>query len=205
MLGPQQIVPVRQTPGDLDADLLLAGRGPRDLPAGEAGPVLVDFEPDVAGPVKGLGRSAREGLGHVELQGARVADVAVDAEPDRVARLDGFRARALRPGARRVAAQLRVVDVLHGAVRVLVGRLAHKGPVGLGLAVVDEAWEGVLIRKGGSTMLAGVILARPVWELLVGYLHTVGIGRGGKEAEGYDCLHVAPRGMQSGRTLNVIW
>ena len=147
MLRPQQIIPIWQTPGDLDADLLLAGRGPGDLPAREAGPVLVDLEPDVAGAVEGLGRGARGGFRHVELQGARVADVAVDAEPDRVARLDGLGAGPLRPGARRVAAQLGVVDVLHGAVGVLVGRLAHEGPVGLGLAVVDEAREGVLITE----------------------------------------------------------
>ena len=143
MLDAQQVVPVGQALGDLDVDLLLAGRGPSDLATGERGPVLVDLEPDVAGAVEGLGRGAAGRLGHVELQGPRVAQVRVDAEPDRVARLDRLGPRALRPAARRVAPQLRVVDVLHGAVRVLVGRLPDEGPVGFRLALVDEAGEGV--------------------------------------------------------------
>lgn len=143
MLHPQQVVPVRNARRNLDADAGQAAAGPGDGTP-ERGAVLVDLEPDVPVAVERLGRRAAGRLCHVELQGARVLDARVDAEPDRVAGLDGRGGGVLAPGRQLIAAELGRRHVLDGAVAFEVGGLADVGPVRLCGAVENETWEGVL-------------------------------------------------------------
>lgn len=141
MLDADEVVARRQALRDLNGNVAQALAGPREPRGGDVGPLGEDLEPDGARPVEGGGRLAGGHLGHVELQGARVRDAGVGDEADRSARCDAHRLRALAAGGQLVAPQLRRGHVRHGAVGLVVGRLAHVLPVLRRRAVGDEAGE----------------------------------------------------------------
>lgn len=98
VLCAQQIVTRGDAARDLDADGLQSVRRPREAGRCNGGVLLVDLKPHRAVAGEGLGRLPRWRLRHVELQRPRVLDAAVDAEPDRVARVDVLGPRAVGSG-----------------------------------------------------------------------------------------------------------
>lgn len=136
MLNTKEVIAGGKTARDLDIDGLQAAGRPGEAGAGDGGVLLVDLEPDGTVAVERLSRLSRGGLGHVELQGARVLDAAVDAESHGVAGVDVLGPGAIGAGRQLVAADLLVAHILHGAVRIVVRCLADEGPVCLGHTVV---------------------------------------------------------------------
>lgn len=141
VLEADEVLAVGDAPGDGHGDAGLAVVGPRDGGARDGGPVAVDLEPDRAGRVEAGGGGG--GLGHVDVDGARVVDVGRDAEGDGAAGGDGEGLRGGGAGGELVAAHGGRVDVLDGAVGVVVGRAAGELPVGAGDAVGRDAGDGV--------------------------------------------------------------
>lgn len=186
MLDPQKVVAGSQALGDLGRDLLGALAGPRQAAGRDAGALRQDLEPHVAGAVPRGGRLARGHLGHVELQGPRVADRGLGAEPDR---RPGRHALGLRPlGARRelVAADLLRRHVRRGPVGLVVGRLAHVLPV-RGCRAGYEVWERVCLGDTGSAAVLGHTF---VFGRMDGWGPTVSLDGGRQGEQRGDGLHL---------------
>lgn len=112
--------------------------------------LLVDLEPDGAGPVPGRGRLARRHLGHPAAERARVEDVGRRLEGDGAAGLDAVRRRRAAP-ARLEAPDRLAVDVLDRPVGLPVGRPAHVLPGARARQVGERVW--VLLFWDGSVMI----------------------------------------------------
>ena len=148
VLDPYEVVAGREARRDRDGHVAEALAGPREPARADVGALREDLEPDGARAVKGRGRLPGGDLGHVELEGARVRDARVGHEADLGARRHAHGLGALVPRGELVAAQLRRGHVRHGAVGLVVGRLADVLPVLRRGAVGDEAGE--LVCLGGS-------------------------------------------------------
>lgn len=152
VLHAEEVLAVLDAAGNGDRYGLLAIAGPLEVAGAKTSrTVLVDLEPDRTLAVESRGSLASGDLSQIELERSRVADVAVDIEGEGTTGRDGDSLGCTTAGRLLVAGHGLRVDVLNGAVRVLVLGGANRRPVGRDRSTaLDESREGVVSLGGGN-------------------------------------------------------